>query len=497
MTLLPLVLSIPVAFVPPRMDGEFVEWTGANLVASDPSGDASGPLDVLALHAASAGTDLFVSFDLANSVNLSSGPTSSTTLRLVITSGGRSVTIDFRGRKAYLDGNTNNVVTWPSIDYVAQPTVASNRHELRIDLSIISVTQGGTVTLNFTGADSLPAPVQFMMTAPPLPVPRADPSPRACTDLRVASLNTLFSGLIDGARQPAIARLLDAVNADVYCFQEEYDSTAAQIVSFLNGANPLENGLPWNVVKSSDLAIASQSPLLAVPMGQAHQGALVLRGGGRDVLVVTNHPKCCGYTGSSEDSQRISQAQSAIAALASFRAGTAGAALAPYKDVPVVLVGDWNLVGSVTPLNLWLAQPSPAMTRLPIPHLIGDDITTWASPSGLDFWPGVLDVLVYDRAKLYSRNAYSLDSAVLNSTERAMLGLQASDSAASDHLLLVADFGYLPSADFNADGFSDAIDYDTFILTWLANNSQADLNSDGFTDAIDFDLFISAWLGGC
>ena len=47
-------------------------------------------------------------------------------------------------------------------------------------------------------------------------------------------------------------------------------------------------------------------------MGIRHYGAVVRLPGGHDTFVVTNHPNCCGYTGSAEDTARISQAQGAI-----------------------------------------------------------------------------------------------------------------------------------------------------------------------------------------
>lgn len=51
-------------------------------------------------------------------------------------------------------------------------------------------------------------------------------------------------------------------------------------------------------------------------------------------------------------------------------------------------------------------------------------------------------------------------------------------------------------ADFNNDGFADAIDYDTFVHWFLADRYGADLNADGFVDAIDLDLFIAFFVTG-
>jgi uncharacterized membrane protein len=52
-------------------------------------------------------------------------------------------------------------------------------------------------------------------------------------------------------------------------------------------------------------------------------------------------------------------------------------------------------------------------------------------------------------------------------------------------------------ADWNLDGFVDAVDFDEFVGPWLAASPLADFDGDCFTDAIDYDGFVSAWLTGC
>lgn len=52
-------------------------------------------------------------------------------------------------------------------------------------------------------------------------------------------------------------------------------------------------------------------------------------------------------------------------------------------------------------------------------------------------------------------------------------------------------------ADYNGDGFADAIDYDKFVRDWYASSMSADINKDGYLDSIDLDLFIGAFLAGC
>jgi hypothetical protein len=216
-----------------------------------------------------------------------------------------------------------------------------------------------------------------------------------------------------------------------------------------------------------------------------------------DVLLMNTHMKCCGYAGDTNDQQRITQTQGAITLYNNFRAGALGATLAPYRNVPMVLVGDWNLVGSTTPVDLWAAAPGPSLTRAIIRNLIGQDVVTWSAPDGLDFWPGILDVLMYSRGSTFLRHSFLLDSRQLSDGELAALGIQPADSLASDHRLLVMDFGPSPSSDFNADGFLDFTDFDDFVGAFEAGNPAADFNADGFLDFTDFDMFVTTFEAGC
>ncbi|HLP86056.1 MAG TPA: hypothetical protein VK157_17015, partial [Phycisphaerales bacterium] len=352
------------------------------------------------------------------------------------------VLVDLRGRRALIDDATV-ATAWPQLDFVCMPTAASDRYELRIDLSVINATVGSICEVTFEGADSFTAPVEHVLSqASPRPPARPLSRP-ACPTLRVVSLNTLVSGLIVTARRPALLRLIDAVDADVYCFQEEYNSTGAQIITAMNDADPRENGLPWNVIKTGELVIASQRTLVPVTFGPRYQGAVVLAEpnvpGSRDTLVINNHMSCCGYAGDASDQARITQATDAISVFNQFRAGTLTPPLQPYANVPAIVVGDWNHVGSTTPLDLWQAVTGPALTREVTRHLTRADAWTWRSGDGLGFWPGELDLVAFDASRMTLRGSFVLDTSQLDAAALLAAGLLATDSDASDHLLVVTD----------------------------------------------------------
>jgi hypothetical protein len=52
-------------------------------------------------------------------------------------------------------------------------------------------------------------------------------------------------------------------------------------------------------------------------------------------------------------------------------------------------------------------------------------------------------------------------------------------------------------ADYNADGFVDGIDYDSFNNDFEAGALGADVNGDGFVDGIDYDRFMARFEAGC
>lgn len=482
----------------PATDGLLDDWASVPVLATDPAGDASGPLDVRSLKAQSRGTRLFVQFDIGSVVNLSSGPTSEATLRLVVGRAPQTITVDFRNRTATrFNGVSNSSVSWTALGYVAAPTVAANRFELELDTALIGAQVGDTVTLNFGGADTLASAASLTLGGVAETPVRGSAARSSCAGLRVVSFNTFLSGFAAPSRRSQFVRLIDSVNADVYCFQEEYDGTLAQAQSIINEADALDNGATWNVVKAGELVIASPHTLVPVNMNSsAYQGVVVVQPGGAATLVINNHMKCCGYIGSSEDLQRISQANTAIAAFGAFRAGTLSPSLASYFDVPAIVVGDWNHVGSDGPLDAWRASPGPAMTQAVVRHLIGRETWTWASPSGTGFWPGLLDVVAYDATRTSVVRSFTLDSAELNAGELSALGLLSGDSVASDHRMVVVDLGTGPSADFNDDSGVNTADL-TFFLGRFGqaassgpDAARCDFNRDGSVNTPDLVYFL-------
>jgi len=433
----------------PAVDGVFDEWTDADLLVTDPTGDATSVFDVTKVWATSRGASLYLRVHIAEEpLNMQSGWSGEAPLRLEVgLPGGRSLSVDLRQHTVLADGS--EALRWSEVGFQLAPTTAATEVEIGLDLSGLGVVQGDSITIDFSGSDSLPAPAPLVLTPDalepaPLSAARADG-----TTFRIASLNVEFDGLTEPGRAEPIGRLLHAVAADVYCLQEVWTTEAAEIAATLAQIDPHGDGATWNVHRTGDTAIATPWPLTELPHDPGnppYTGAGIELPGGSRLMVFTLRPTCCGFIGNPADEQRIAELQQLASAIIALRGGTLGAAFEPFRDAPVVVLGDWNLVGSTTPLEVMTDPSGAALERWLLRHLAGDGaIFTWRSDALGSFAPGTLDVLAHgsvpQAGTLAPLAGYVLDSGELDGAMLAELGLRATDSLATDHLLLVADFG--------------------------------------------------------
>ncbi|MEM6751088.1 MAG: dockerin type I domain-containing protein [Planctomycetota bacterium] len=477
------------------IDGDFGEWLPQHVVATDAAGDATGAFDVTSLSAVGYGSELRFRFDIGSTLNLPAGDFGDGTLRVELGLPSDTMTIDFRNRRAYLNGNSSSRIPWLNLGFEAAPTYASSEFEIALDLSAYGVTAGSTISMDFSGSDALNQAVAVQMGAALPPATRRSADRQPGTDFRIMSLNTRRDGLGDPSRVGALGRIIGAMEADIYAFQEE-DTSAGQVASILQNIDPFGDGAAWNVTQNGSNILASRSPIVPVPENDNRYVSGVVELPTGPVVVLGIHPKCCGYIGSSEDATRIDEMQDVIDTITDLRDGNLGAGLAGYADAPVVVLGDYNLVGSRTPLDMLEADPGPGLTRWLLPHQIGDGAATWRSQTS-SFWPGQLDLLTYSADALVEQNGFVFDSGQLSASELAALGLFAGDSDATDHLALVADFALLTASipgDANADGVVDLLDFDVLAQNFgsgpgfVGGASGGDFNGDGTVDLLDFDI---------
>jgi hypothetical protein len=222
---------------------------------------------------------------------------------------------------------------------------------------------------------------------------------------------------------------------------------------------PAPSGSPWRAVKLDagnvlvTTATVLQSASILPPF---RESAFLLRLNARhesDVLLILNHLRCC-----TADAERQQEAD-AIAAF--LRDSKAGKGAIPLQDgTPIILVGDFNLVGDRRQLttlltgdiqdNLrfgidaapgWNNQP---LRSLPLRHLRSLFNYTWYDSTS-SFASSKLDYMFYTHEQVGVEKAFVFDAFELSPDERIRYGLDTDESVkASDHFPCVLDF-YLNS----------------------------------------------------
>lgn len=409
---------------PVDIDGEFEDWSVA-ISTVDPTGDASGKFDVSAVSSVRDGDVLYAMFQLmgGEAVTLQNGEESDGTLQMIVSDGTKKLTVDFRGRMFFTN---ERAVSWDEIGFRCLPTYASNRYELKLSVKDFDHDK---LTIDFAGSDSLRLPYSAKTKLDGSKNYQQIDVAKDPNVFRIANLNTLDNGLVDKQRGPIQHRLLAHVNADVYTFQEEWEEPMFnRAVPELSKALGTELGTVW----FGGCAIASRLPLEKLPMTLDRAVAgLVTQPDGTRVAVISVHLKSRGYFGSQEDALRLQQAEQIVGELKKMRAGEFGEGA---REAGVIVVGDYNLVGSETPLRTMI---DAGLVDLICKNPANGEATTWRGDSNSSFWPGRLDLLCYG-PKLVPVKGWVFDSATYSKGN--MHGIVAEDSASSDHLMLIGDF---------------------------------------------------------
>jgi endonuclease/exonuclease/phosphatase family metal-dependent hydrolase len=237
-----------------------------------------------------------------------------------------------------------------------------------------------------------------------------------------------------------MGRLLNSAGGDVYCFQEEWKTEGHREI--LKRLMLLGSKGRWHIHKVHGNVIASKYPLKTLPSRSDRYAAACIDMGENHLFIINVHLKAMGYIGSEEDRLRIRQANDIIALVGEIQRGQYSKAEPADAKPGIVIVGDFNLVGSRTPLDLIVGKKAYGLKDWLIPNLIGESVVTWRGGSRASFSPGKLDYVVYSFGTLIPRNGFVLNSELLNRTERRQLGLDSADSSLSDHLLIAVDFQF-------------------------------------------------------
>ena len=490
----------------PVIDGVFDDWpdTGAHSTMTGQHAGANHALRRLDLQR--HGPDLYLAFETGELVNLQAIDGS---LVLLFDHDGEShggrwgkrrgvdLALEFSPARALEDlpahtgsrllrwnGRRFDIDNGRAVGAVIQPTHASRRFEMRLDLASLTGQQVSGPALSADpdlrvawGARDrrgrLVARGEWLAVPADAGGTRSHASAgnlpqKPAEGLRVLVWNV---GERDLVRQPLrYASVLQATRPDLVLFDEVSGavqaSTLAQVFSGLPCPEPDQR---WNwslgslggrqrglVAACAKLAVEKRISSLrypvnairrALPTSTDHLGgdtaSALIRAGmafhgvrldiqGRSLLVTTVDLYSRGSLGSPEEAVRELESRSLAQAL---REAT--------KDRPVdgVLVGgDFNLVGGREPLEILLRESGVGLKATEPRALDGSDTITWRAPRGGAFLPGRLDYLLHSDA-LEPVQAFVFETARMSDALLQSLGLAREDSdRTTDHLPLIVDF---------------------------------------------------------
>ena len=336
-----------------------------------------------------------------------------------------------------------------NIGFSFLPTFASTQYEARIDRlapGAEMLRKSGPISIMI---DQVNEKDRFIWsTTLRLELPKLDSSTNTSVAqipskpdhaARVMSSNVLFSSPL---KEPdAFERVLGAIQPDVILYQEWFNTPVSEVENWLN----THAGTGWKVHmpnSKAGVAIATRDPIL-----QTYQSVLPPSGTGRparavaalidteagELLAISIHLKCCGSAGSKEDNKRIAQAKAINSFVRSVHQ--------KHPDAKVVIAGDFNLVGSFLPMAAMvdsLGIDGSDLSKVPTMHIADDSMITWNDENSR-FSPGRLDWMLIDESMSKAQHAFVLDTRALSEQSLQLMGLQADDSKASDHLPIVID----------------------------------------------------------
>jgi endonuclease/exonuclease/phosphatase family metal-dependent hydrolase len=464
--LAPLAAASPQA---PAIDGDLSDWRDGATVWAD-ADDLRIRLELPAKHSlqsAPVTSVLLLDLDADASSGIRKGPASGVDVSIVFSPPYRGDVGN--GVEVLVEASDGAFSLKPSdIDLTFAPSHAASEFELRLDRAASMpwgekktfhnagtvrwwlVTQdlsGNVVEVWDSGSGDVPAGSSETLADATLPE-----SPAGA--VRVASMNVLWGSPM--ISPPPFERMMNLIDADVWLFQEwdvrERDLPripAADIEAWLE--ERLAGDHDWTVITSDQRGVAIASRLPLEPIGPIEIKAntigdrraiiersiryvsAVVETAGGDLLLGNVHLKCCGGRGDEQDRQRIAESVAVSAAMheALGRTGARG----------VVVGGDFNLVGSPIPLAIIKNGLDPTGVDLVESGamVLGDDAQYTWTEVGSRFPAGRLDYLLASPSSLEFEGAWILDTARLSDEALSAMGLERSDSAATDHRPIVID----------------------------------------------------------
>ncbi len=463
------------------VDGEFEDWAGIAPLATDPTGDAtSGDVDFGQIWMANDDGALYLRIELnretlaqdglggaiGNDIHLFLDGDDNSGTGLAIDGIGADLEIAYGLRSGTLYTPSTQALVINEIGSVVLPTHSADQFEIRIPFSVtpgfssvVNVVTASSVSLfmrDDAGLDRIPDTgvlayaVASGIADPVVPIElgRIDAG-----DIRILSHNVLNT-------QPAFnpnpfTRILQSLQPDIVSWQElrPNDWTPEEARQFVEAALPLPMGEQWVAAGFNDTVTITRFPIL----NQSNSdGNLIVHidlpddRADTDLVIFNAHTPCCNNEfGRDVEHDRIS------ATWRDFINGVGPFVVDP--GVAVAMMGDFNMVGFVRQLitlrdgilidNVTFgADFSPgrdlgSLANVRARHTHTADIVTWFNP-GSSFAPGKLDYILFSSDAATLKRNYTLKTDEIPMIELTAAGLEAGDSNASDHLVMIADFDF-------------------------------------------------------
>ncbi len=483
------------------LDGSFGEWVNLDPAHTDAMGDATpGGADFSRIWITNDTLYLYLHIELGvetliqefNTVTLYLDTDDDAATGQAIHGIGAELSWSFGQRTGvFRQGGTAQQIGHNALGIVTAPTVSSTAFEIAFEREALPDGQNPLfpgesfrlVLEDHASADRLPDAeggiVYTFTNVEPLDIiaPVLIQKERA-DDVRVLSYNVQRDAFFNPSRNPSFNRLLQAVNPEIVGFQEILSHTAEETAALVEAALPSAPGQAWHNARiAPDLVVVSRYPVkqsFSIPGGLQGDAnaAFVLdmqEPWGTDLLMLVAHPPCCR----NDDARQLD-----LDAMMAFvrDAKAEGGVLTLEEETPIIILGDMNMVGAARQLrtlvngdivNTGLAGPafSPDWDDTPLadlmpPHVALPMTFTWYS-EGSNFHPGRLDFIVYTDSVLEPGSNFVLFTPAMPPDSLAAYGLEPNDAiVASDHLPVVGDFRYTPSAgtaiDETGSGLPDA-----------------------------------------
>ena len=443
-----------------RADGRFEDWSGLSPAYSDQTGDGDG-IDIGRVWISNDDRRFFLRFELGEEISLQSGNKLALYLDTdndpstghPVNGIGADLLWRFGDRSGLFYNEGGNIpVNAYDLGMVTAPTVTSSEFEVEFVAppgeSIRSTLFPGKQIRWFlrdersSSGDIAPDPgigTPYVLKEGRAPSYKVIPLEREEPELiRITTYNALWDNLFK--EKEALSRVLKIIQPDIITFQEvgvySEDQVRRIVTDILGGE--------WWTARKKDVVTAGRYPIKKT--GSINGNLVTLfdlpdKIFPRDLLVINVHLPFGG-----DDAGRLREAGNIIKFIAGVKKNAGESTILP--GTPIVIVGDFNLVGESRQLNLLLngSDNGPdwdgtSLADLFPYHSGAPESYSWQSSHRRGFGPGRLDLVIYTDSVLSPIKSYILSTETMAESDLSGYGLRRDDSPTiSDHSPIVVDF---------------------------------------------------------